>query len=73
MVEKDFRNSLAGLPPDGLIVMDDAALFRPVPLPPFAFRGHPGPSQVAQQIAVNEMWLLGSVGHNLVFTQKEQP
>jgi Methyltransferase domain len=71
VVEHDFHNSLAGLSHDGLIVMDDAALFHPMPPPPFAFRGHPGPSEVAEQIAAKEMRPLGSVGHNVVFIRKE--
>jgi predicted O-methyltransferase YrrM len=70
VVEKDFRNALAGLSPHGLIVMDDAALFLPVTPPWVAFRGHPGPSRVAEHIAANEMRLLGSVGHNVIFSRR---
>jgi Methyltransferase domain len=70
VVEKDFRNALAGLSPDGLIVMDDAALFLPVKPPSIAFQGHPGPSRVAGNIAANEMRLLGSVGHNVIFSRR---
>ena len=70
----DFEIALADyclcrdhLAPGGLLVLDDASLgtsFRP---PSFSFAGHPGPSRVAAEFAMQEMKFLGAVGHNNVF------
>ena len=51
----------------GLLVMDDSSLgtsYKPLS---FSFAGHPGPSRVVQERAMNEMNFLGGVGHNNVF------
>ena len=51
----------------GLLVMDDSSLYTDFQPPRFSFAGHPGPSRVVQEVAMNEMRFLGGVGHNNVF------
>ncbi len=63
----DYHLCRDHLAPGGLLVMDDASLgtsFRP---PVFSFAGHPGPSRVAAECAMQELKFLGAVGHNNVF------
>jgi hypothetical protein len=51
----------------GVIVLDDSGLttaFRP---PRFATGGHPGPSQLAQEINRQQFREVLQVGHNRVF------
>jgi hypothetical protein len=52
----------------GLIVLDDAALTTPFHPPAYAgTRGHPGPSQLAQEIDRSRFQEILQVGHNRVF------
>lgn len=67
VVLADYRNSVARLTANGLLIMDDASLgttFRP---PLFSFAGHPGPSRIAAELAMKELTFLGAVGHNVIF------
>lgn len=52
----------------GIIVMDDSSLFTKFNPPFFAFKGHPGPSKVADEIIENANFKeILRVGHNRVF------
>ena len=51
----------------GILVMDDSSLNTDFIPPTFSFAGHPGPSKVVQELAMNELHFLGGVGHNNVF------
>jgi hypothetical protein len=51
----------------GLIVLDDSALTTKYSPPIFATKGHPGPSQVAQEIDRSEFREIMQMGHNRVF------
>jgi len=70
---KDWQNSSAVVRPEGLVVLDDAALktlYRP---PVFGFKGHPGPSNVAERIDRNRFREILQVGHNRVFQKIAAP
>lgn len=53
----------------GIIVMDDASLYTKFETPFFAFKGHPGPSVIADSICKNDHTFreILRVGHNRVF------
>jgi hypothetical protein len=75
IVRQDCSTSLAALNRGGLMVMDDAALYRGYTPSSGAFAGHPGPSEVAEElisgrIGSGELDYLGHVGHNLVFRKR---
>lgn len=57
---------------NGILVMDDSSLYTDYIPPRFAFAGHPGPSQVVKDLAMNELHFLGGVGHNNVFRRKNE-
>jgi hypothetical protein len=68
VVRLDYQHCRDSLREGGLLVMDDASLFRRDFRPPrFAFAGHPGPSRVAVECAEKEMKFIGCVGHNNIF------
>jgi methyltransferase family protein len=67
VAKSDWDQCARSLAPDGIIVMDDSALhtdFRP---PAFSTAGHPGPSQVVQEIDARRFKEIFAVGHNRVF------
>lgn len=62
-VLSDYLNSISGLAPNGLIVMDDSSLFLE-PISGYnAFQGHPGPSRVCMEYALGQLEHVLSVGH----------
>lgn len=74
-VRADCTNSIKALRKGGLLVMDDAALYRPYTPFPGTFAGHPGPSEVAEELISGSIqeWqvaYLGHVGHNLIFQKR---
>jgi hypothetical protein len=68
VVLADYQNARAGLARNGLIVFDDAALHLPYQPSAIATKGHPGPSAVVRDVVAKEMTMLGSVGHNVIFS-----
>jgi hypothetical protein len=67
VAKSDWDQCARALAPEGIIVMDDSALhtdFRP---PAFSTAGHPGPSQVVQEIDAGRFKEIFAVGHNRVF------
>jgi len=70
-VQRDIDVAAETLRPNGLLVMDDASLYRKFRAPRFAFAGHPGPSKVASDLATGEVFQeIGTCGHNRVFRKK---
>jgi hypothetical protein len=67
VVRQDWSNCQAALSPDGIIVLDDAALYTGFENPPFATKGHPGPSRLAEEIDRSLFREILRVGHNRVF------
>jgi hypothetical protein len=67
IVLQDYRLCLGNLRPNGLLVMDDASLYRGFRPFSFSFAGHPGPSKVATEYADKEMKFICAVGHLNVF------
>jgi hypothetical protein len=67
IVTQDFANAFIGLKENGIIVLDDSSLYFEHELDSNRFWGHPGPSQVAREIAGAKMKHLSLVGHNNVF------
>jgi hypothetical protein len=63
----DYEVCKDSLADGGLLVMDDSSLYTDFQPPRFSFAGHPGPSRVVQERAMNELHFLGGVGHNNVF------
>lgn len=70
-VLSDFEISYSSLAPGGFIVFDDSSLYFDYAGGIGKFRGHPGPSLVARNIAINKMKLLAGVGHNNIFQKKK--
>lgn len=67
VVLSDFRAAKGNLAPQGIIVLDDSSALMEYNPPRFAFKGHPGPSQVAVDIASKEMKHISTIGHNNIF------
>ena len=67
VVKIDFNNCYNNLKIGGLIVLDDSALFTNYRPPFYSNSGHPGPSKVANEIDLNNLKEVLSVGHNRVF------
>lgn len=67
VVKSDWDQCARSIKPDGIIVMDDSALNTDFHPPAFSTAGHPGPSQVAQEIDSGRFKEIFSVGHNRVF------
>jgi len=70
IAKSDVLHASKILSPGGTMVLDDSGLYTSYQAPPFASRGHPGPSRLA-----NEMGALGfvevlQVGHNRIFRKK---
>ena len=71
-VKADWKVCSRSLVLNGIIVLDDAALYTSYRLPqPFNFKGHPGPSRVADEVDRSRFREILQVGHNRVF-QKQQ-
>jgi hypothetical protein len=71
-VKTDFLECSQALRTGGLLILDDAAKFNRFGRFSFAFAGHPGPSQVADEIASNPAFVeIVNCGHNRVFQKKE--
>jgi hypothetical protein len=66
-VRQDWNLCSAHLRSGGLIVLDDAGLTTKYSPPIFATGGHPGPSQLAQEIDQSRFREILQVGHNRVF------
>lgn len=66
----DWESSVAGLSPNGLIVLDDSGLSTEYRPPSFATGGHPGPSRLANEINRDEFEEILQVGHNRVFRRR---
>lgn len=66
----DYEICVSSLSDGGLLVMDDSSLYTDFSPPCFSFAGHPGPSRVVSERAMNELHFLGGVGHNNVFQKR---
>jgi hypothetical protein len=70
VVKADWDHAAANIARGGVIVMDDAALYTDF-RPPFSpFKGHPGPSQVADEVGPEFVEIL-RVGHNRAFMRAQ--
>lgn len=63
----DYEVSKDSLVVGGILVIDDSSLFTDYKPPKFSFKGHPGPSRIVTEHAMNEMKFICGVGHNNVF------
>jgi hypothetical protein len=72
IVKKDWVHSAAALANGGLIVIDDSALGTAYQPPIFAFKGHPGPSEIADKQSKKQFREILQVGHNGVFKKNER-
>lgn len=72
IVMKDWDLCSKYIKSGGIIVMDDSSLFLNYKNPFFSFKGHEGPSRVADEIANGnlEFTEILRVGHNRVFQKK---
>jgi hypothetical protein len=66
VAKADWDNAAASIKRGGVIVMDDAALYTNFRSPFHSFKGHPGPSQVADEVGPDFIEIL-RVGHNRAF------
>jgi hypothetical protein len=71
IVKADVERGMSALGHGGLLVMDDSSLFMNYRAPWFAFRGHPGPSKVAESLGLGNGLYMGTVGHNNAFRSLE--
>ena len=71
-VLSDYLVSKRSLVKNGILILDDSSLYSDFTPPPFAFKGHPGPSKVVTELALKSKQLrfLGAVGHNNIFVKK---
>lgn len=68
VAKKDWQLCSSHIRIGGIIVMDDASLYTSYEPPFFAFKGHPGPSRVADEIKEDKNFKETlRVGHNRVF------
>ncbi len=72
VVRRDWALCARQLKPGGVIVLDDSGLSTAYHPPLFATGGHPGPSQMVEEIDQNQFREILQVGHNRAF-QKVQP
>jgi hypothetical protein len=70
VVRQDFEVCSQSLNKNGLLVLDDSALYTDYTPLPYSTAGHPGPSAVAKEIDKNKFVELISVGHNRVFQKR---
>jgi predicted O-methyltransferase YrrM len=66
----DYFNSISGLASNGIIVMDDSSMYLEEVKGYAAFQGHPGPSRVCADHAMNDLEHFLSVGHLNFFRKK---
>jgi len=66
-VKVDWQNCSPHVRAGGFVVLDDSALYTTYTPPIFASKGHPGPSQVADEIDGASFREVLRVGHNRVF------
>jgi hypothetical protein len=67
VARSDWSLCSAHVRPGGIIVLDDAGLYTTY-VPPFSkFKGHPGPSRVAQEVDRQRFREILQIGHNRVF------
>jgi hypothetical protein len=69
IVLQDWKICSQNIKIDGIIIMDDSSLYTNFQNLSFAFKGHPGPSKVSDEVAkesINFKEIL-RVGHNRVF------
>ena len=70
VVISDIALSHSLLRKSGYMVLDDASLSIPQYLPPYAFKGHPGPSRAASELMSSHKWnFVGCCGHNVIFSR----
>lgn len=67
VAKSDFQNCTEALNVGGIIVLDDSALYTNYSPSFNSTSGHPGPSQVADEIDLSKFTEILSVGHNRVF------
>ena len=67
VVLSDYRICRDNLADGGLLVIDDSSLYQDYQPPLFAFPGHPGPSRVVIENAMNDLAFICGVGHNNIF------
>lgn len=67
VVNADWEACSHSIRPQGLIILDDSSLDTSFASPPFATKGLPGPSKVAQEIDRTRFKEILRVGHNRVF------
>jgi hypothetical protein len=71
VVKSDLIAATQGLNPGGILVLDDSSLFTDFKLKTSeAFRGHPGPSRVFEEIDYSVFEFLFGVGHNNVLRKR---
>lgn len=67
VVLSDYLICRDSLKVGGVLVLDDSSLYTDFHPPIFSFSGHPGPSRIVNEFAMNELEFIGAVGHNNVF------
>lgn len=68
IAKKDWINCSKNIKIGGIVVLDDASLYTIYNPPFFAFKGHPGPSKVAEEIKDDTSFEeILRIGHNRVF------
>lgn len=67
IVKQDFEICSHSLNENGLIVLDDSSLYTSFNPPSYSTAGHPGPSQLAQEIDKSRFEEILAVGHNRIF------
>ncbi|HVF81540.1 MAG TPA: class I SAM-dependent methyltransferase [Flavisolibacter sp.] len=67
IVLEDWNLCSSHIRKGGIIVMDDSSFFTQAKLPFYAFKGHEGPSKVAEMVDKNRFKEVLRVGHNRVF------
>jgi len=68
IVKSDINVSIANLNKGGILVLDDASLYLNLNKSDGMFKGHPGPSLVADELALSDLVTnICNVGHNRIF------
>ena len=67
----DYIICLDNLAEGGLLVIDDSSLYLDYNPPLFSFAGHPGPSRIVKERAMNDLTFICGVGHNNVFMKSK--
>lgn len=69
-VYSDYICALSGLSLNGILVLDDSSLFLDEVQDDIVFSGHPGPSLICKDLAINDLDHILSVGHLNFFKRK---